>query len=75
MLFCCVGEECSAEMHVRQVCPASLVYFFTTTEEIMLTRLLKRGETSGRADDNVESIKKRFRGSQFFLSVMLRARV
>ena len=27
----------------------------------MLQRLLKRGETSGRADDNIESIKKRFR--------------
>lgn len=26
----------------------------------MLTRLLERGKTSGRADDNVESIKKRF---------------
>lgn len=27
----------------------------------MLHRLLKRGETSGRDDDNMESIKKRFR--------------
>lgn len=27
----------------------------------MLKRLLKRGETSGREDDNIESIKKRFR--------------
>lgn len=27
----------------------------------MLQRLMKRGETSGRADDNAESIKKRFR--------------
>ena len=27
----------------------------------MLKRLLKRGETSGREDDNSESIKKRFR--------------
>ncbi|KAJ6177181.1 hypothetical protein N7485_004095 [Penicillium canescens] len=27
----------------------------------METRLLKRGETSGRADDNAESIRKRFR--------------
>ena len=27
----------------------------------MLKRLLKRGETSGRDDDNAESIKKRFR--------------
>jgi UMP-CMP kinase len=29
----------------------------------MLKRLLKRGETSGRDDDNIESIKKRFRTS------------
>lgn len=27
----------------------------------MERRLLRRGETSGRADDNIESIKKRFR--------------
>lgn len=27
----------------------------------MLERLLDRGKTSGRADDNIESIKKRFR--------------
>ena len=27
----------------------------------MEKRLLRRGETSGRADDNMESIKKRFR--------------
>jgi hypothetical protein len=26
----------------------------------MLRRLLKRGETSGRVDDNIESIRKRF---------------
>jgi UMP-CMP kinase len=26
----------------------------------MLKRLLKRSETSGRDDDNIESIKKRF---------------
>lgn len=26
----------------------------------MLQRLLKRGETSGRIDDNIETIKKRF---------------
>jgi UMP-CMP kinase len=27
----------------------------------MLERLMERGKTSGRDDDNVESIKKRFR--------------
>ena len=44
-----------------QVCASSLTLFFTTTEEVMLNRLLERGKTSGREDDNVESIKKRFR--------------
>ncbi|KAH7889819.1 adenylate kinase-domain-containing protein [Phlebopus sp. FC_14] len=43
------------------VCLASLVMVFTTTEDVMLQRLLERGKTSGREDDNVESIKKRFR--------------
>lgn len=45
----------------EQVCLSSLVLFFSTTEEVMLSRLLERGKTSGREDDNVESIKKRFR--------------
>lgn len=31
-------------------------------EHIMLKRLLKRGETSGRVDDNEETIRKRFTG-------------
>ncbi|EGN92015.1 hypothetical protein SERLA73DRAFT_191717 [Serpula lacrymans var. lacrymans S7.3] len=44
-----------------EVCLASLVIFFTTSEEVMLVRLLERGKTSGREDDNIESIKKRFR--------------
>jgi len=44
----------------EDVCLSSLILFYTTTEEVMLKRLLKRGETSGREDDNEESIKKRF---------------
>jgi len=43
------------------VCPAKFVLFFDCPEEEMQRRLLKRGETSGRADDNAESIKKRFK--------------
>ncbi|CAE6420386.1 unnamed protein product [Rhizoctonia solani] len=43
------------------VCMSSFVLFFDTTEEVMLKRLLERGKTSGREDDNEESIKKRFR--------------
>lgn len=37
------------------------VLFFETTEEEMEKRLIERGKTSGRADDNPESIKKRFK--------------
>ncbi|KAF8609867.1 UMP-CMP kinase [Ceratobasidium sp. AG-I] len=43
------------------VCMSTFVLFFDTTEEVMLERLLERGKTSGREDDNAESIKKRFR--------------
>jgi UMP-CMP kinase len=37
------------------------VLFFECSESLLEKRLLKRGETSGRSDDNIESIKKRFR--------------
>jgi UMP-CMP kinase len=43
------------------VCPSKFVLFLNCPEEVMLSRLLKRGETSGRDDDNIESIRKRFR--------------
>lgn len=43
------------------VCPAKLVLFFDCPEKVMEARLLERGKTSGRADDNAESIRKRFR--------------
>jgi|EP00427_Karlodinium_veneficum_P008536 UMP-CMP kinase len=36
------------------------VLFFDLDEAEMEKRLIKRGETSGRADDNVEAIRKRF---------------
>lgn len=45
----------------EDVCVASLVLYFSTTEAVMLERLIERGKTSGREDDNEESIKKRFR--------------
>lgn len=43
------------------VCPSQFVLFFDCPEDVMLQRLIKRGQTSGRADDNEESIKKRFK--------------
>ena len=38
--------------------------FMECSEEVMTQRLLSRGATSGRIDDNAESIKKRFRTYQ-----------
>ncbi|PYH43428.1 uridylate kinase ura6 [Aspergillus saccharolyticus JOP 1030-1] len=43
------------------VCPSEMTLFLDCPEEVMENRLLKRGETSGRDDDNAESIRKRFR--------------
>lgn len=37
------------------------VFFFDTTEQVMEERLLERGKTSGRSDDNIEAIRKRFK--------------
>lgn len=48
-------------LHTKwQVVPCQFVLYFECPEEVLLKRLLKRGESSGRIDDNIESIKKRF---------------
>ena len=36
------------------------VLFFEASEEAMTERLLERGKTSGRTDDNADTIKRRF---------------
>lgn len=45
----------------EKVVPSKFTLFFDCPEETMRERLLNRGKTSGRSDDNEESIKKRFR--------------
>lgn len=45
----------------QTVCPSQCTIFLDCPEDVMLKRLLNRGLTSGRSDDNEESIKKRFR--------------
>lgn len=45
----------------KEIAPCKLVLFFECSESIMLERLLDRSKTSGRTDDNVESIQKRFK--------------
>ncbi|KAF2099188.1 putative uridylate kinase [Rhizodiscina lignyota] len=43
------------------VCLSKFTLFFDCPEDVMQERLLNRGKTSGRSDDNAESIKKRFK--------------
>ncbi|GIL81962.1 hypothetical protein Vretimale_1515 [Volvox reticuliferus] len=50
-----------AEQFESSIMPCKAVLFFDCPEEEMEKRLLKRGETSGRSDDNAETIRKRFR--------------
>src|SRR5436305_11350030 len=45
----------------QSVCPSKFTLFFDCDEDTMQKRLLNRGRTSGRSDDNAESIKNRFR--------------
>jgi UMP-CMP kinase len=45
----------------ESVVPSKFVLFFDCPEAEMQKRLLNRGKTSGRSDDNEESIKKRFK--------------
>eukprot|EP00899_Mesostigma_viride_P017523 jgi/Mesvir1/25772/Mv01945-RA.5 len=49
-----------ADEFEKKVAHCQFVLFFDCPLETMQQRLLKRGETSGRADDNLETIKKRF---------------
>lgn len=45
----------------QAVCVSTCTLFLDCPEDVMRKRLLNRGKTSGRADDNEESIVKRFR--------------
>lgn len=44
----------------KEIAPCKFVLFYDCPESVMEQRLLKRGETSGRSDDNKETIMKRF---------------
>lgn len=43
------------------VCPSRCTLFLDCPQNVMKERLLDRGKTSGRSDDNAESIEKRFK--------------
>ncbi len=43
------------------ICNVQFLLVLNCPEDVMEARLLERGKSSGRSDDNIESIKKRFR--------------
>merc|ERR1711996_150020 len=52
-------EVTQGEEFEKEICPCSKILYFEVSDETMTERLLKRGQSSGRVDDNVETIKKR----------------
>ncbi|KAM9324895.1 adenylate kinase isoenzyme 1 [Gastrophryne carolinensis] len=52
-------EVKQGEEFEKKIAPPSLLLYIDAGAETMVKRLLKRGETSGRVDDNEETIKKR----------------
>merc|ERR1712109_97852 len=52
-------EVSQGEEFEKEICPCSKILYFEVSDETMTERLLKRGQSSGRVDDNVETIKKR----------------
>ena len=53
-----------AEEFENTIGPCRLALFFNCPLETLEARLLERGKTSGRADDNIDTIKKRFQTFQ-----------
>lgn len=52
-------EVAQANMFEKEIQPILTVIYLEVSDETMTKRLLKRGESSGRVDDNTETIKKR----------------
>merc|ERR1711913_280807 len=52
-------EVAQGQEFEKEICPCTKILYFEVKDETMTERLLNRGKTSGRVDDNVETIKKR----------------
>jgi len=52
-------EVKQGEQFENEIQECKLVLFFDVSEQVLVDRCLKRAETSGRADDNIETIRKR----------------
>lgn len=58
------GNQKLFEDVMSKDCDLQFVLFLDCPDEEMVQRLLKRGQTSGRSDDNIDSIRKRLQTSR-----------
>ncbi|XKL67638.1 hypothetical protein PGB90_003129 [Kerria lacca] len=52
-------EKSQGELFEKNIAPANLIIYLEADDSVMVQRLLGRAKTSGRSDDNEETIKKR----------------
>ena len=52
-------EVAQGQEFEKEICPCTQILYFEVKDETMTERLINRGKTSGRVDDNLETIKKR----------------
>merc|ERR1712158_60059 len=64
-------EVAQGQEFEKEICPCTKILYFEVKDETMTERLLNRGKTSGRVDDNVETIKKRRSTNTLSLSLKL----
>lgn len=53
------GDCYQGQEFEKEICPCTKILYFEVSDDTMTERLLNRGKSSGRVDDNVETIKKR----------------
>ncbi len=52
-------EVAQGEEFEKEICPCTKILYFEVSDATMTERLINRGKSSGRVDDNEETIKKR----------------
>jgi adenylate kinase len=52
-------EVAQGQEFEKEICPCTKILYFEVSDATMTERLVNRGKSSGRVDDNVETIKKR----------------
>jgi adenylate kinase family enzyme len=65
------AKVCQGNLFMRMCGKLQCVLFFDVEMEVMRERIIERGETSGRSDDNAEeALVKRFGTYQRYLPVL-----